>query len=703
MINGKGGRLLSILAAVLILVALTVSITLILLRVPEKQKFDDALFSARMALADGNKSQIRTQLLKASRHAVSSNHWQSILKTALEAIPGNPTEDDYKLFTVLAGRSASAIPGGGQFSAYWIWGLLKSGDVEKAKKYVELAGDNWRLLTAEVNLRAAVGGSDEDVQSFIGQLESKSDPEFLSQAATLTQSAELTFDAALLYMLNGNPKKAYSLSETLLNDERLWSDESTISRNSVYTALAIVAFDNGDEDIAIDWLEKGIVDSDRRRTTTWESLQFSGDLYWDRYLLQGRATDLNEAGKKWGKAIQIILSNPLEMKITDSTEGVQKEEQQPIPEDIPADSWRLWTNLAVQQAASGNKRESRKTLTRALILFPYNNEVKAAWARNQSDDEPALARRLIRNSLQSSPVLGITQIDIDPEAVTPRLYEARLWELFNAVIADDTVQEADRRILTTFLLNYMSSRRNFSSVDVAVDRYLKVFPDEKWILSWRLAADATRGLALLNLVPDSSDGISPYDDFRELALGEHSWRALHDSALFAVMASEEIGQVLKRHYQSEYDGIIPEEQTPVLDAALLDIIKSYRSFPQFRDTPLNDRIENLENKREDILKSIYYKNLESSGNRGKKARSNASAVLRLKSESLIKNALDDLSGVNISALDLSDKDRVELLYMQAVLFKYSGRLEDAKEKAREILAIIPEHPGAGELLNEVKP
>ncbi len=383
------------------------------------------------------------------------------------------------------------------------------------------------------------------------------------------------------------------------------------------------------------------------------------------------------------------------MSLTDSEGGVQNE-------DLPADSWRLWINLAVQQAVSGDKRESRKTLTRALILFPDKNEVKAAWARNQSEDEPALARRLIRNSQLNSPVLGITQIDIDPEAVTPRLYEARLWELFNAVMADDTVQEADRRILTTFLLNYMSSRRNFSSVDVAVDRYLKVFPDEKWILSWRLAADASRGLALLNLVPDSSDGSSSYEDFRELALREHSWRALHDSALFAVMASDEIGEVLNRHYQSEYNGSIPEEQTRVLDAALLGILKSYRSLPQFRETPFNDRIENLENKREDILKSAYYKSLESSGNRGDKARSTASAVLRLKSVSLLKNALDDLSGIDMSALDLSDKDRAELLYMQAVLLKYSGRLEDSKEKAREVLAIIPEHAGAGELLNEVK-
>ena len=94
--------------------------------------------------------------------------------------------------------------------------------------------------------------------------------------------------------------------------------------------------------------------------------------------------------------------------------------------------------------------------------------------------------------------------------------------------------------------------------------------------------------------------------------------------------------------------------------------------------------------------------MESSGNRGDKARSTASAVLRLKSVSLLKNALDDLSGIDMSALDLSDKDRAELLYMQAVLLKYSGRLEDSKEKAREVLAIIPEHAGAGELLNEVK-
>jgi len=695
MINGKGSRLLPVLAAVLILAALFVSIALIILRVPPVQKFDDALTSARMALRDGRDIHFKSQLLKASRHAVSVDNWQRILKTALEEIPADASGTDYKLFTVLAGRAAAAIPGASQFPAYWIWGLLRIGDTEKAAGYTDLIeNEEWSSLNVEVNLRAAVGDSDDDLSTFISKLKTNSDPEFLSMAANLTRSAELTFDTALLYMLNGNAPRAFNLAEELVSHDLWWSDEENISRYSVFLALSLIAYDEGSDEKAIRWLETGLKDTDRRRTTSWETLQFLGDLYWDRYLLQGMKEDLVKAGEAWMAAIRIII--PISSDETGNDAAVLN------PVDLPTSSWSLWVNLAVQQAASGNVRESRKTLTSALSLFPDIDEVKAAWARAELENDPALARRLIRNSGISSPVLGITQIDIDPESVTPRLYEARLWELFNDVTSGEAVQDADRRILATFLLNYMSSRRNFSSVDVAIDRYLKVYPDENWILSWRLASDASRGIALFNLLPDSIDGSSPYEKFRNLARDKKSWRALHDSALFAIMASDEIKDDLKRNLRTELELTASEDQRIILDASIFNILKSYRNLPRFRDTPLEDRVQKLENKRSDLLKSSFYRNLESSGRKGEETRALATSVLLDKSSELLENALNDLSEIDISVSDLSDDQRSDLLYMEALLLNKIGRREESLVIAREVLLIIPEHAGARELLNEVR-
>jgi len=687
MMNGKGSRLLSVLAAVLVLTALVVSIALIILRVPPGDKFDDALNSARMELNGGSDVRFKTLLLKASRHAVSTENWRQILKASLENIPSDASPSDYKLFTVLAGRAAAAVPGISRFSAYWIWGLLRTGETEKAAGYTDLINnDEWSSLTVETNLRAVVGDSDEELSTFISALEGNSDPEFLSMAASLTRSAELSFDSALLYMLNGNTTRAFNLAEDLAEGNLRWADMENISRYAVFSALAFIAYDEGKDDKAIYWLETSMQDTDRRRTTSWETFQFLGDLYWDRYLLQGNRDDLENAGKAWTDAIRTIIPETPE-----DSESV----------DLPESSWTVWVDLAVQQAAAGEIRESGKTLTSALALFPEIDEVKAAWARSALKNDPALARRLIRTSGRNSPVLGITQIDIDPDSVTPRLYEARLWELFNDVTSGDSVQDADRRILTTFLLNYMSSRRNFSSIDVAVDRYLKVFPDENWILSWRLASDASRGMAIFNLVPDSIDGYSPYEKFRILARDKKSWRALHDSALFALMASDEIRDELKRNMVILPERSTQEDKDPVLDASILSILKSYRNLPRFRNTPLEDRIQRLEDERSDLKETAFYRNLDSAGKKGEESRALASAVLMDQSSELLENALSDLSEIDKNALDLSNEEQADLLYLEALLLYKTDRIDESHETAREILLFIPEHAGARELLNEV--
>ncbi|MCK5737243.1 MAG: hypothetical protein KAH21_12235, partial [Spirochaetaceae bacterium] len=196
--DSRSSRILTILAAVLIIVALLVSIALIILRVPDNRKFDEALLSSEIALKYGKSKQFKNELLKASRLALSEKQWSSILRIAAEGIPSKAAAEDYKLFTVLAGRAASRLPGLQKISAYWIWGLLRSGNLEKAGKHIGLLNENsWPSLIAEVKLKSAVGDSDDDVLAFVEKLGKKSDPEFLSSAAQLTGSAELTFDAAL--------------------------------------------------------------------------------------------------------------------------------------------------------------------------------------------------------------------------------------------------------------------------------------------------------------------------------------------------------------------------------------------------------------------------------------------------------------------------------------------------------------------------
>ncbi len=673
--NGRGSRILPILAAGLIMVALAVILTIVILRIPDNRKFEESILSVELALNDESYNLVKKELLRASRHAVSSDNWRTLLKLSAASLPENPSENDYNLFTVLAGRASSSLPGLDEFSAYLTWGLLRSGDTKKAAEYLELIRDDkWSSLRTEIKLKTAVGDSEEDVQNFIKGIEDGTDPEFLSHAALLTDSAELTFDAALLYMLNGNPAKAYVLAGILMDKKRHWSSEETISKRGVETALAEIAYDAGEKNNAMEWLSRRIDDTSRRRSVSWESLQFLGDLYWDRYLLQGSPSDLKNAGRFWDDSMSIIL---------------------PDRNNLPEDSWRLWVNLAVQKESSGDSRGSREILTEALVLFPGRSEVKSAWARARSEDEPALARRLIRTSMsgQSDPVLEITGMEIDPEAITPRLYEARLWNLFEAVTSDDqSIQSVDGRILTTFLLDYMISRKNFSSVDVAIDRYLKLFPDEKWILSWRLAADADRGMALIDLIPPMQGSSAPYDDFRIMAVAENSWRAIHDSALFSIMASDEISELLKHypHVINASGDFDPE----IAEAIILNYLKPFSALPQFTGTPFEDRMDKLLKNRSDLTNSEYIK--------GDTARRNAGMALQALSSSLLRTSLDDLSNIDKLNINLADRDRAALLYLEAVILNRMGRIDESENRAREVLDLTADHPAVRELLlNEV--
>ena len=678
--DGRGGRVLTILAAVLMLVALAVSLGIILLRIPENRKFDESILSVEFARSDGSQILLKRELLRASRHAVSASNWRRILAISADSIPGNPSSGDYKLFTVLAGRASSSVPGDNEFSAYWIWGLLRSGDTAKAARHIgSIDGDEWSSLRAEIKLKTAVGDSEEDINMFLSGIEERPDPEFLAHAAMMTESAELTFDAALLYMLNGKPGKAYEMADILMRNERRWADPGNFARRGVAAALAGIAHDAGYKDEAIKWLTIRLDDTRRRRASSWESLQILGDLYWEQYLLQGNMKYRDYAGETWNEAVDIIR--------TADNDFV-----------LPDDSWRLWVNLAVLENSAGNYRLSKEILNDALVLFPDRDEVKAAWAREYWEAEPALARRLIRSAMSgtSDPVLGITVMKVDPEAVTPRLYESRLWELFETVTSGDgIVQSADGRILTTFLLDYMASRKNLTSVDVAIDRYLKTYPDDKWILSWRLAADAARGMALIDLVAPAAGENSPYEDFRIMARAENSWRALHDSALYAMLASDEIKK-LSRLFPETAARADPD----ILEATILETLKPYMYLSHISGTPLEDRINNLLKSREDL--SDFGKNLKSSGKRGLSARSRAAAVLNESYSSLLVNALEDLSLAGTSAENLTADDRAALIYLEAIILKKSGRLEDSVNRARAAVEIVPDHAGAREfLLNEV--
>jgi len=678
MIEGGGSRLLKLLAILLILLVFAIAGSLFLLRSSGEDNFNELVSSAELELQNDSKFEFSRKLLRASRRAATPADWKQVLSLAARSIPVDAQPSDYRLFTVLAGRAASAETGNEDFPAYWLWGLLRGGNLSRVSKYVHLlSGGKWSSLAAEIRLETLPRGSDDRIRRFIGGDYNSSDPELFARVALLTESAELSFDAALLYMLSGKPERAYDIALTLMDEEsgaRRWSDENLPIRRNVYTALAEIALDAGYRDSAISWLSLRIEDTRRRRVISWRNLGLLGDIYWEAYSIQANTEYQDLAREAWSEALELVSAD----------NG-----------SLDDDSWRVWINLSVLEEMVGNLRRSEEILNEALNRFPDRSEVKAAWARRHFNSEPALARRLIRESVETDPILGITAIAIDPKIISPRLYATRLWELFEIVTSGESrVHGTDARIITTFLLEFMSLRKNFSSIDIAVERYMRARPHETWILAWRLAADAVRGVALIDLIAPRQDAANSYERLRKAARLQNSWRLLHDSALFAILASTRLYEIAKMYPDPTNNGY-----TELFEAVALDALERDIESGRIADEILVDRIELLKVNRNDLAKK--QEDLHAYGRRGISMQAQASAALVQKADELLQNALEDLVLVEKIAKDLSNEDRSALLYLRAIALKKIGQDIESRDMVEEAIVLNPDNTRAMEFLTKL--
>ena len=722
MTRTREGRPLRITAILLILTALALILALLLTRAADGSVLDEALLSARFAVEKGDFSPARRELLRASRHALSSAHWREILRLAAALIPPEAEPSDYRLFAVLAGRAAAALPGNEDLTAYMVWGVLRTGRTSRALGYAEaLRSPRWSSLRAEVRLAALSEEDSRRLQSLSGGNILAMDGEYLEYAASLTESAELSVNAALLYMLRGESGRASALAEEVMAGNRRWYDPETPVRRGIPGALGRIAYDAGDFRTAASWIQSAVDDARRRRGVNWRDLQLLGDIYWEMYTLQGRSAHREAAADAWYGAKLIALPS----------------EVNPSP---PEDSWKILINLASAEAASNSSRRADELLTEALTRFPERSEVKAAWARANMHRNPAMARRMVVNPAQApgtppaaqpprqptrqapgasqaaqTAVLGIAALQINPEALTPRRYSARLWELFQiAVQTPPVISPADARIIAAALLEYLASIEDYASVDAAAARYLRAYPRDHWVLAWRLAADSSLGTALINLIAENPETESSYSAFRSLVRNTRSPRGLHDAALFAAAAADELKQLARTIPESPLSGPAPSPSpgsAPALrpmpgsasssapspaSSAAIYADAAILSSPAVRAHPSRERIALLEKNRAALAKIT--RELGSPRSTGSAARAAAKAAILTRIDTLYSNALEDLALAAGASDEIPPKDRAALLYLQARILSDTGRREDAALLAARALDIDPFNMRARELL-----
>ncbi len=683
MTNARAGRGLAILSAILTVAALGVAITLFLLRSLVSRRFSDAILSARFALDEQQNARVQRELLRASRSALSAEQWREILQLSLTMVSENPEESNFRFFRILSGRAAAAIPGREDFLAYWTWALMRSGKSSQALKNIErLNSDKWIPIKAELRLKSQYGDEASALDELTERLLENPDPEFFAKAAMEAESAELSFDAALLYMLNGRPVKALEQSRIVAEGKRRWASPETPLRRGVAAANARIAHDAGSPNEAIEWLSAHVNETERRRAVSWENLQYLGDLAWERHALEHRSSDIQLARESWTKGKDIVLDSNA---------------------TAPADgSWRLWLNLAVLEKTEGKNRNSDAILDEALRLFPEENEVKVAWATSNFQREPAISRRLVRQASDKelNPVLGIAALMLDPDALSPRLYESRLWELFESIssVENKRLHSPHSHEIASFVLDYLSSRKSFDSVDVAVDRYRKTYPDESWILSWRLAVDAVRGFPVVNLLSSREGRVSSYEEFRLWALSRKSWRSLHDCALYAYHAASEM-----KRFARNYDGNETSVSQSDVQNALVALLSESSVYSTIAASPIRDRINRIIELNPQTER--FTRALRQNSKKGLNTRSIMRSALLQESGRLLENSLDDLIlARRILGSQASNEDISELLFLEALFYQALDDSSNAQNLANQALELNPNNTRARALARiEVTP
>ena len=637
-------RILSVLALVLAILTLCFALTLLILQMPGNLRMEETLVSAEVAISSSQNNIAVQELLRASRYAVSASHWRSILRLAVRLFPKNPETKDYKLFSTLAGRAATALPGNQEFMAYLAWAQLRTGQLQKAIDSAKvLQYGEWYSLWSEIHLSVYLNDNNKTLAEYARELASRTDSEFFVQAAELTGSAEFAVDAALAYIEEGNKADAVNLAEEVMTGKFRWYNPDSFSRYGIYGALSRIIYDGGKVETAIHWMENGLDEIRQQRTLLWEDIQFLGDLYWNLYRRQGNIESLNQARKLWYEAMSVAY---------------------PFPgKEIPGNAWRIWLNLAVLEESSGNIRAADSLLMDALKIFPDNSIVKTAWARKHAADKKDLALQLIHGN-NADPVLAAAALQLEPEALPPRLYETRLWELFGSIL-DDSISMPEVRQVVAFIFEYMVSRNQTSSLDVALDRYIRKFPDDPWVLGWRLAADASRGATIMALIRPEIGQETAYLEFRRYASEEGGSPALHDSALFALMAARELERIA-----NSIAGAPESADISFLEPILLETLLSAKGM----ESTLADRAAVLEKNRPDLEKTR--KLLKNSKNNLQKA--SARAALIDEKNTLYDNALTDIK-MALAAAGLNNNETVRLYQLRERILRDLG-LDDEADK-----------------------
>ena len=368
---------------------------------------------------------------EAGKKANSSNTWLMVFK---RVVPLCESVKDYSLLYDLSSKAVKDLPGNEEIRAFSVLSSLRTGRYEKAyseaKKY--LNSETYTNLKAEALLRMGVepdpGESEAgDIYTAIRETLSSRNPEVFEEAAGKLKDPRLYLDASLLWILSGNPQRAYTVFF------------GNIPAGSYTEAGFFISYDAEEYDRALNLLET----LERNKALSSEEL----------LLLRA---DIHMLEKDYPKAENLYKN---------------------VIQASPDYSWIPYLNLAWIAEKRGDHTNEIENLMLSYEKFPDKKEVvlTLSWYLAQQNREENAEEKL-QNFLKKYPDdvdAKILRLIIREGLYNEKRYLGSLWELFNL--------HPDNILLAQYFSWYLIGLGDLEGLKIVLKNFSNAVGDMEWV------------------------------------------------------------------------------------------------------------------------------------------------------------------------------------------------------------------------------
>lgn len=419
-----------ILLIVLFLAFSTLLTIYIVTSLSSSDKFDIAISEADRAIYSEYYVNAKDDIEVAGRHAESRMEWLMVLKRAYIV---SDNIDDWSFLEKISAKSVRSIKGAEDLWAIYVSSLIWNGKYDKAgKEALRLNSDEYATIRGEAILSLKsleINPDQEPIGGLIDRLKSAPDPVYYEEIAKIAANDKLLLDAALLYLLEGNYKKAYELSLQIVDTD--------ISPE----VLGAIAYDAGEWERALFQYKKQLELDIKFENERWTTYHMIADLL--------VLTDsLSDADYYYEKSMSIN----------------------------PNGAWQSYLNLSIYYDLKDINKQSYSIMEEAVNRFPDRGEVISCFVQNFNDEYDVFTRNTIDRYLVNNPddsELMLMRLNYFPQELSPDRYNALLWSFFN--------KNSSSKDIARFLIWYLIGIDDLEGADLVMQRYIKVNPETSWI------------------------------------------------------------------------------------------------------------------------------------------------------------------------------------------------------------------------------